>query len=149
MRFQKKWFLQKLFEDFALNFAKKINYNDDNDEVIFYSKLKKTIWKFSKSFKAFNEIRNFNKIWSKMNKLIKNIENFNVLKKIQIKNEKIIIEIFSMNNCIDNIIRVMKKIILNVNTFMQKIVNHIQYFALISSIQIARRSNFKIFVAVF
>ena len=38
-----------------------------------------------------------------MNKLIKNIENFNVLKKIHIKNEKMIIETFLMNNCIDNI----------------------------------------------
>ena len=46
-----------------------------------------------------------------MNKLIKNIENFNVLKKIQIKNEKMIIEISLMNNHIDNIIRVMKKMI--------------------------------------
>ena len=44
-----------------------------------------------------------------MNKLIKNIENFNILKKIQIKNEKMIIEVFSMNNRIDNMIRVMKK----------------------------------------
>ena len=65
-----------------------------------------------------------------MNKLIKNIENFNTLKKIQIKNEKMIIETSSMNNRIDNMIRVMKKMILNVNTFMQKIVNRIQYFAL-------------------
>ena len=60
-----------------------------------------------------------------MNKLIRNIENSNVLKKIQIKNEKMIIEAFSMNNRIDNMIRVMKKMILNVNIFMQKIVNRI------------------------
>ena len=46
-------------------------------------------------------------------------------------------------------IRVMKKMILNVNTFMQKIVNHIQYFALFFSIQIAKRSNFKTLVAIF
>ena len=126
-----------------------MNYDDDDDEMIFYSKLKKTIWKFSKNFKTFNEIRNFSKISSKMNKLIKNIENFNILKKIQIKNEKIIIEVFSMNNRIDNMIRVMKKMILNVNTFMQKIVNYIQYFALFFLIQITKRSNFKTFVAVF
>ena len=69
-----------------------------------------------------------------MNKLIKNIENFNILKKIQIKNEKMIIEVFSMNNRIDNMIRVMKKMTLNVNTFMQKIVNRIQYSALFFSI---------------
>ena len=65
--------------------------------------------KILKNFKTFNKIRNFNKISSKMNKLIKNIENFNVLKKIRIKNEKMIIEIFSLNNRINNIIRVIKK----------------------------------------
>ena len=43
MRFYNKLFLQKLFEDFALNFAKKKNYDDENDEIIFYAKLKKTI----------------------------------------------------------------------------------------------------------
>ena len=53
-----------------------------------------------------------------MNKLFKNIKNLNILKKNQIKNEKMIIEVFSMNNRIDNIIRVMKRMILNVNTFM-------------------------------
>ena len=84
-----------------------------------------------------------------MNKLIKNIENFNILKKIQIKNEKIIIEVFSMNNRIDNMIRVMKKMILNVNTFMQKIVNRIQYFALLFSIQIMKRFETEAFVAIF
>ena len=84
-----------------------------------------------------------------MNKLIKNIENSNILKKIQIKNEKIIIEVFSMNNRIDNMIRVMKKMILNVNTFMQKIVNRIQYFALFFSIQIMKRFETKTFVAIF
>ena len=84
-----------------------------------------------------------------MNKLIKNIENFNILKKIQVKNEKIIVEVFSMNNRIDNMIRVMKKMILNVNTFMQKIVNRIQYFALFFSIQIMKRFETKTFVAIF
>ena len=84
-----------------------------------------------------------------MNKLIRNIENFNILKKIQIKNEKMIIEASSMNNRIDNMIRVMKKMILNVNTFMQKIVNRIQYFALFFSIQIVRRFETKTFVAIF
>ena len=44
-----------------------------------------------------------------MNKLIKNIENSNIFKKIQIKNEKIMIEISSINNRIDNMIHVMKK----------------------------------------
>ena len=43
MRFQNKSFLQKLFKHFALNFAKKINYKDDNDEIVFYTKFKKTI----------------------------------------------------------------------------------------------------------
>ena len=83
-----------------------------------------------------------------MNKLIKNIENFNTLKKIQIKDEKMIIEIFSINNRIDNMIRVMKKMTLNVNTFMQKIVNRIQYFALSSSVQIIRRFETKTFVTI-
>ena len=101
--------MQKLSENFALDFAKKMNYDDDNDEMFFYSKLKQTIWKFSKNFKTFNKIRNFGKISSKMNKLIKNIENFNTLKKIQIKNEKMMIETSSINNRINNIIRVMKK----------------------------------------
>ena len=78
-----------------------------------------------KNFKTFNKIRNFNKISSNINKLIRNIENFNVLKKIQIKNKKMIIETFSMNNRINNMICVMKKRTLNVNTFMQKIVNYI------------------------
>ena len=149
MRFQSKWFLQKLSKDFALDFAKKINYDNDDDEMIFYSKLKKTIWKFSKNFKTFNEIRNLSKISSKMNKLIRNIENSNILKKIQIKNEEIIVEASSMNNCIDNMIRVMKKMILNVNTFMQKIVNRIQYSALSFSIQIMKRFETKTFVAIF
>ena len=85
---------------------------------------------------------------SKINKLIKNIENFNTLKKIQIKNEKMIIEASLMNNRINNMIRVMKKMILNVNTFMQKIVNRIQYFALFFSIQIMKRFETKTFVAI-
>ena len=84
-----------------------------------------------------------------MNKLIKNIENFNTLKKIQVKNEKMIVEASSMNNRIDNMIRVMKKMTLNVNTFMQKIVNRIQYFALFFSIQIMKRFETKTFVAIF
>ena len=84
-----------------------------------------------------------------MSKLIKNIENSNILKKIQIKNEKMIIEAFSMNNCINNMICVMKKMILNVNTFMQKIVNRIQYSALFFSIQIVKRFETKAFVAIF
>ena len=82
-----------------------------------------------------------------MNKLIRNIENSNILKKIQIKNEKMIVEASSMNNRIDNMIRVMKKMILNVNTFMQKIVNRIQYFALFFFIQIVKRFETKTFVA--
>ena len=95
----------------------------------------------SKNLKTFNETRNFNKMFFEMNKLMKNIENSVFLKKIQIKNEKIVNDAFSMNNRIDNMTRVMKKMILNVNAFMQKIVQKIQYSALFSSvsIQIARR----------
>ena len=33
--------MQKLSEDFALDFAKKMNFDNDDDEIIFYSKLKK------------------------------------------------------------------------------------------------------------
>ena len=58
-----------------------------------------------------------------MNKLIKNIKNFVALKKIQIQNNEMIIEIFLTNIRLNNITCVMKKMILNVNTFIQKIVN--------------------------
>ena len=38
VRFQNKWFLQKLSKDFALDFTKKMNYDDNDDKVIFYLK---------------------------------------------------------------------------------------------------------------
>ena len=40
LRLQSKWFLQKLPNDFALDFAKKVDYDDDENETIFYSILK-------------------------------------------------------------------------------------------------------------
>ena len=51
MRFQNKSFLQKLSKNFAFNFAKKMNYNNDNDKMIFYDELKKLFEKFRKILK--------------------------------------------------------------------------------------------------
>ena len=63
-----------------------------------------------------------------------------------------IIEIFSINIRLNNMTRVMKKMILNVNTFIQKIVNRIKYFTLPQFVFVQIMKRFKnetsIFVAV-
>ena len=97
--------------------------------------------------KTFNEIKNFSKRISEMKKLIKNIENFDNLKKFRMSAKKIL-GIAIVDNRIKNMIKTMKKMILNVNVFMQKIVQHqknqFKYFFLSSeNVQIARRSNQK------
>ena len=124
LRLQNKWFFQKLSNDFALDFAKKMNYDDDENETIFYSILKAAVWKLSKNLKTFNEIKNFSKRIFEMKKLIKNIENFDNLKKFRMFEKKMIFEIAIVDNRIKNMIKTMKKMILNVNVFMQKIVQH-------------------------
>lgn len=58
-----------------------------------------------------------------MIKLIKNIENYECLRKIQIKNKKSIENVLIINNRINNMIKIMKKMTLNVNAFMQKMKN--------------------------
>ena len=65
-----------------------MNYDDDENETIFYSILKAAVWKLSKNLKTFNEIKNFNKQISKMIKLIKNIENPDNLKKFRMFEKK-------------------------------------------------------------
>ena len=52
--------MQKLFENFALNFVKKINYDDDDDEMIFFDVLKNIVWKLVKRLKTFKKIKIFN-----------------------------------------------------------------------------------------
>ena len=56
---QNKWFLQKLSENFVLNFVKKMNYDDDDDEMIFFDVLKNIVWKLIKNFKIFKKNQNF------------------------------------------------------------------------------------------
>ena len=83
-----------------------------------------------------------------MIKLIKNIENFDNLKKFRMFEKKMILEIATVDNRIENMIKAMKKMTLNVNAFMQKIAqqqkNQFRYSFLPSeNVQIARRSNQK------
>ena len=43
LRLQNKWFFQRLSNDFALDFAKKVNYDDDENETILYSILEAAV----------------------------------------------------------------------------------------------------------
>ena len=59
-----------------------------------------------------------------MEKLIKNIENFDSLKKFRMFEGEIILEIAIVDNRIKNMTKAMKKMILNVNAFMQRVAQH-------------------------
>ena len=135
LRMQNKWFLQKLSENFVLNFVKKINYDDDDDEMIFFDVLKNIVWKLVKSFKIFKKIRIFNQLTFEMTKLIKKIENADDFRNSISENE-FILKHSIVNNRIDNMIKIMKKMIFNVNVFMNEIVqqqkHQIRYFQLSS-----------------
>ena len=132
---QKKWFLQKLFQNFVLNFVKKINYNENNDEMIFFDVLKNIVWKLIKNFKIFKKIRIFNQLTFEMTKLIKKIENADDFRNSISENESVLKHSI-VNNRIDNMIKIMKKMIFNVNVFMNEIVqqqkHQIRYFQLSS-----------------
>ena len=127
--------MQKLFENFALNFVKKMNYDDDDDEMIFFDVLKNIVWKLIKNFKIFKKIRIFNQLTFEMTKLIKNIENFNNFWNSISENEFILKHLI-VNNRIDNMIKIMKKMIFNINAFINKVVqqqkHQIRYFQLSS-----------------
>ena len=62
-------------KNFVLNFAKKINYDDDDDEMIFFDVLKNIVWKLMKNFKIFKKTKIVNQLISEMIKLMKKIEN--------------------------------------------------------------------------
>ena len=81
-----------------------------------------------------------------MEKLIKDIENLDSLKKFRMFEKKIILEIAIVDNRIKNMIKTMKKMILNVNAFMQEVVQHqenqpMYFFLSFGGVQIARRPN--------
>ena len=145
---QNKWFLQKLLKNFVLNFVKKMNYDDDDDEMIFFDVLKNIVWKLIKNFKIFKKIRIFNQLTFEMTKLIKKIENADDFRNSISENE-FILKHSIVNNRIDNMIKIMKKMIFNVNVFMNEMVqqqkHQIRYFQLSSKkifaqqIQIIRR----------
>ena len=135
LRMQNKWFLQKLSENFVLNFVKKMNYDDDDDEMIFFDVLKNIVWKLIKSFKIFKKIRIFNQLTFEMTKLIKKIENADNFRN-SINDSKSALKHSIVNNRIDNIIKIMKKMTFNVNAFMNKVVqqqkHQVRYFQLSS-----------------
>ena len=121
LRMQNKWFLQKLFENFVLNFVKKINYDNDDDEMIFFEMLKKIVWKLMKNFKIFKKTKIFNQIIFEMTKLIKKIENIDNFRN-SINENEFMLNHSIVNNRIDNMIKIIKKMIFNVNAFMNEIV---------------------------
>ena len=135
LRMQNKWFLQKLSENFVLNFVKKMNYDDDDDEMIFFDVLKNIVWKLIKNFKIFKKIRIFNQLTFEIMKLIKKIENADDFRNF-INESNSALKHSIVNNQIDNMIKIMKKMIFNVNVFMNEIAqqqkHQIQYFQLLS-----------------
>ena len=127
--------MQKLSENFVLNFVKKINYDDDDDEMIFFDVLKNIVWKLIKNFKIFKKIRIFNQLTFEIMKLIKKIENADDFRNF-INESNSALKHSIVNNQIDNMIKIMKKMIFNVNVFMNEIAqqqkHQIQYFQLLS-----------------
>ena len=99
--------------------------------MIFFNVLKNTVWKLIKSFKIFKKIRIFNQLTFEMTKLIKKIENADDFRNSISENESVLKHSI-VNNRIDNMIKIMKKMIFNVNVFMNRIVqqqkHQIRYF---------------------
>ena len=109
--------------------------------------LKNAVWKLMKNFKTFKKIRIFNHQLSKMIKLIKNINNSKIFWKFWL-NEKLIQNFFRVNNRIDNMIKIMKKMTLNVNVFINDVaqqqkhqIRYFQFSSRNSFMQIVRCSD--------
>ena len=108
-------------KDFVLNFAKKINYDDDDDEMIFFDVLKNIVWKLMKNFKIFKKTKTFNQLIFEMIKLMKKIENIDNFWN-SINENEFALNHSIVNNRIDNMIKIMKKMIFNVNVFINEVI---------------------------
>ena len=69
--YAKQMISAKIVWKFRLKFRQKINYDDDDDEMIFFDVLKNIVWKLIKNFKIFKKIRIFNQLTFEITKLIK------------------------------------------------------------------------------
>ena len=110
-----------MFENLVLNFVEKINYDDDNEKMIFFETLNNIIWKSIKNFKKIKKIKIFNQLTFEMTKLMKKIENIDDFWNLNNGN-KFALKYSIVNNWIDNMIKIIKKMIFNVNVFMNEIV---------------------------